>query len=149
MQLACPQCGTREIRVSKSRTLSEYFKGVVGIYQLRCRRCPARWQTSAWSGGDWRYARCPRCYRQELTTWSEQYYHPPRWTTVLLRAGATPYRCAACRCNFASFRACKEKYSWRQRPQAEEVASDTEPVQRPADPAEHDNRQTKRPDGRG
>jgi hypothetical protein len=27
--------------------------------------------------------------------------------------GAIPYRCAACRCNFASFRPCKERFSWR------------------------------------
>ena len=59
------------------------------------------------------FARCPRCYRQELTTWSEQYYRPGRWTTLLLRLCATPYRCSACRCNFASFKPCKEKYSWR------------------------------------
>jgi hypothetical protein len=32
---------------------------------------------------------------------------------MLLRLRATPYRCAACRCNFASFKPCKEKYSWR------------------------------------
>ncbi len=66
-----------------------------------------------WFSGAWKYARCPRCYRQELTTWSEQYYHPPSWTKFLLRMGATPYRCAACRCNFASFRKCKERFSWR------------------------------------
>ena len=46
-------------------------------------------------------------------TWSEQYYHPPRWTVIMLRCGATPYRCPACRCNFASFRPCKDKLSWR------------------------------------
>jgi hypothetical protein len=66
-----------------------------------------------WAEGAWKYARCPRCYRQELTTWSEQYYHPPSWITFLLRIGATPYRCAACRCNFASFRRCKERFTWR------------------------------------
>jgi len=113
MQLACPQCGKREVRISQSRGLGEYCKACLGIYQLRCRRCRARWQTSVWSGNAWRYARCPRCYRQELTAWSEQYYRPPAWTTVLLRMGATPYRCAPCRCNFASFRPCKEKFSWR------------------------------------
>lgn len=115
MQLACPQCGTREVRVSQSRGFDEVCKSLVGIYQLRCRRCHARWQTSVWADGAWRYARCPRCYRQELTTWSEQYYRPPAWTTILLRIGATPYRCAPCRCNFASFRPCKERYSWRKR----------------------------------
>jgi hypothetical protein len=31
----------------------------------------------------------------------------------MLRLGATPYRCAACRCNFASFKECKERFMWR------------------------------------
>ncbi len=113
MQLSCPKCGTREVRVSQPQGIGEYLKSLVGIYQLRCRRCRTRWGTSVWAAGAWKYARCPRCYRQELSTWSEQYYHPPRWTIILLRMGATPYRCGACRCNFASFRPCKEKYSWR------------------------------------
>ncbi len=113
MQLSCPKCGTREVRVSHRQTIFEVLRSLVGIYPLRCRRCRYRWETSVWSSGAWKYARCPRCYRQELTTWSEQYYHPPRWTLFLLRVGATPYRCAACRCNFASFRRCKERFSWR------------------------------------
>jgi len=87
MQLACPQCGTREVRVSQNQGLGEYCKALFGIYQLRCRRCHARWGTSVWSRGAWRYARCPRCYRQELTTWSEQYYHPRPWIVTLLRLG--------------------------------------------------------------
>ena len=113
MQLACPNCGTREVRVSHRHGLLEAIKGLVGVYPLRCRRCRHRWLTSAWAGGAWKFARCPRCYRQELTTWSEQYYHPSRWTVVQLRMGAIPYRCAACRCNFASFKPCKEKFTWR------------------------------------
>jgi hypothetical protein len=32
---------------------------------------------------------------------------------VKLRLGATPYRCTACRCNFASFKKCKERFMWR------------------------------------
>lgn len=72
-----------------------------------------------WANGGWKYARCPKCYRQELTTWSEQYYHPPRWTVFLLRLGATPYRCAACRCNFASFRRCRERFTWRHQTRVE------------------------------
>src|SRR5947209_20071495 len=119
MQLACPKCGTRDVRVSHRKGLGEFVRGIFGIYPLRCRRCRSRWTTSVWSSGDWKYARCPRCYRQALTTWSEQYYRPPRWTHILLRCGATPYRCAACRCNFASFRPCKERYSWREANQAQ------------------------------
>jgi len=37
----------------------------------------------------------------------------------MLQAGATPYRCAACRCNFASFRGCKEKFAWRHKTRIE------------------------------
>jgi hypothetical protein len=114
MQLSCPKCGTREVRISHRQTLAERLRVILGIYPLRCRRCHARWQTSVWASGAWKFARCPRCYRQELTTWSEQYYHPRLWTTLMLRSGGTPYRCAACRCNFVSFRPCKERFSWRQ-----------------------------------
>jgi hypothetical protein len=116
MQLSCPKCGTRDARVSKRRNFAEYVETVLGIYPLRCRRCRFRWKTSVWDSRAWKFARCPRCYRQELTTWSEQYYHPPRWTVLLLRFGATPYRCSPCRCNFVSFRACKERFSWRKNP---------------------------------
>ncbi len=41
------------------------------------------------------------------------YFNPPRSTLMKIRLGAAPYRCAACRCNFASFKACKEKFAWR------------------------------------
>jgi hypothetical protein len=71
--------------------------------------CKTRFGTSMWEGQTWKYARCPKCLRFELSTWSEQYYNPPTWTVFLLRMGATPYRCDTCRCNFASFRACKER----------------------------------------
>lgn len=113
MQLACPRCGSRDSRVSQRRNFGEYFKSLAGIYPLRCRRCRTRWETSVWASGAWKYARCPRCYRQDLTTWSQHYYRPPLWTVLLLRMGATPYRCAPCRCNFASYRPCREKYLWR------------------------------------
>jgi len=102
------------------------MRALIGVYPLRCRRCRTRWETSVWASGAWKYARCPRCYRQELTTWSEQYYRPPRWTVILLRLGATPYRCAACRCNFASFRPCKERFSWRKSNAAEPQSGVTE-----------------------
>jgi hypothetical protein len=113
MKLTCSKCGVRDARVSHPQSILEQLKSWCGIYQLRCRRCQKRWETSVWSDGAWKYARCPRCYRQELTTWSEQYYHSPAMMTVQLRLGATPYRCAACRCNFASFKECKERFMWR------------------------------------
>jgi hypothetical protein len=135
MQLSCPKCGTRDIRMSHRRTLPELLRGLVGIYPLRCRRCRYRWETSVWSDGAWKYARCPRCYRQELTSWSEQYYHPPRWTVILLRLGATPYRCAACRCNFASFRRCRERFTWRHETHLDPASSETQAENGPASKA--------------
>jgi hypothetical protein len=116
MQLACPKCATRDVRVSATRSVFETLKSLVGIYQLRCRRCKERWQTSTWSDGAWKYAKCPRCYRQELTHWNEHYYHPPSSVFMMLRVGATPFRCPACRCNFASFRARRERFEWRHEP---------------------------------
>ncbi|HEY2844653.1 MAG TPA: hypothetical protein VGJ09_13425 [Bryobacteraceae bacterium] len=111
MQLACPNCGIRDARVSHPQGLGEFFKNLAGVSQLRCRRCRSRWETSVWAQSAWKYARCPRCYRQELTTWAPQYYNPPRWTRILLRLGAAASRCEACRCNFASFKPRKEKFS--------------------------------------
>ena len=118
MQLSCPSCGSRDARVSHRTGFAEWVRGLAGVTPLRCRRCNTRWETSVWDSAAWKFARCPKCYRQELSTWSEQYYRPPRWTVIKLRLGATPYRCAACRCNFASFKKCKEKFGWRhqQRP---------------------------------
>ena len=66
-----------------------------------------------WDANGWLYARCPKCYRQELTTWSMQFYSPRRSIVMMLNLGAKPLRCAACRYNFASFRKRKEKFVWR------------------------------------
>ena len=112
MQLACPSCATRDVRVSQSHGLGEYLKSLVGVSQLRCRRCNHRWQTSIWANSSWRFARCPRCYRQELTRWAVHRYNSPRWTRFLLRLGATAHRCEVCRCNFASFKPRRENFSW-------------------------------------
>ena len=111
MQLSCPKCGTRDVRVSHRQGIAEHIRRSL--------------DTAAHVTSAWLYARCPKCYRQELTTCSEQYYHPPRWTLVMLRCGATPYRCAACRCNFASFRPCKERFSWRHQNRTEQTSEAT------------------------
>ena len=147
MQLACPSCGTRDVRVSRPLGWAAYLKNFVGVSRLRCRRCNNRWETSVWANGSWRYARCPRCYRQELTKWQEHHYNPPRWTRILLRLGASPHRCPACRCNFASFKPRKEEFSWRHQVRTEgpqipssvvadpeiSMARQTPPVEEPGD----------------
>ena len=113
MQLSCPKCGARDTRGARRIGVGEHLRGLIGYFPLRCKRCKERWETSTWEGFSWKYARCPKCLRQQLSTWSRQYYNPPMGTLLLLNLGATPYRCAACRCNFASFKKCKEKFTWR------------------------------------
>lgn len=123
----CPKCGSRSLRVSESRTMTEHVRDWLGSYQMRCRQCGHRFQSGVLNLADWRYARCPRCYRTELSTWSEQYYNPPWSVRAMLRVGATPYRCEFCRCNFASFLACKERFSWRKRRQiAQELQGESQ-----------------------
>lgn len=89
---------------------------------MRCKLCKKRFSTSIWDGQTWKYARCPKCLRFELSTWSEQYYNPPTKTIFFLRMGGTPYRCDTCRCNFVSFRACKERISSARTPAAAAIA---------------------------
>lgn len=117
IDVACPECGARDLRTSRPRSFRERVAEWFGVYNVACRRCDARFRGSLWKPSMVRYARCPKCLRTTLSTWSEQYYNPPTWTVLKLRLGATPYRCDKCRCNFASFRACRERYSWR-KPQA-------------------------------
>jgi hypothetical protein len=57
-----------------------------------------------------RFARCPRCWREDLSRWSRNDYHASFLTDLLLRLGANPYRCEYCRVNFTSFRKRKERY---------------------------------------
>ena len=115
MRAPCPACGSTDVRLSKTRGITESLKRVFGVYPLRCKRCSHRFTDGLWSLRNLRYAKCPKCYRMELSTWSERYYVPRPRTTILLRLGATPYRCESCRCNFVSFRACKERFSWRKK----------------------------------
>lgn len=116
MRATCPKCGTRRIRTSKKIGFKEKFTSLFGFFHMRCKICKTRFGTSMWEGQTWKYARCPKCLRFELSTWSEQYYNPPTLIVFLLRMGATPYRCDTCRCNFASFRACKERLPARGTP---------------------------------
>ena len=117
--ISCPRCGCDNLRASQTIGFWNRVRSFVGILPFRCKQCDHRFEAAIWKPSLFRYARCPKCLRMELTTWSQQYYNPPKTTLLLLRLGATPYRCDFCRCNFASFRACKERYSWRRARQAQ------------------------------
>ena len=111
----CPSCGGHSIRGSKLRGLVERIESLVGYCPFRCRQCGTRFQTLLWDVRSWRYARCPSCLGTELGRWSEHYYSAPPVVRLMVALGANRYRCELCRHNFASFRLCKERFSWKRR----------------------------------
>lgn len=91
-------------------SLVEHFLRISGLFQLRCRHCDHRFSFSLWDPRNLAYARCPRCYRLDLSQWNENHYHVPTGQKILLALGARRHRCEACRCNFVGFRPAKAKY---------------------------------------
>ena len=102
--LECANCGSKQIRRARYKSWSERLGGIFGVHPFRCRRCTHRFSVSVWLFGKLRYAKCPRCLRLELTTWSRRYYKVGFVKSFLIAFGAQKYRCASCRCNFVSFR---------------------------------------------
>lgn len=125
MALQCPHCGSKHIRKSLSRGISERLAELLGVLQLRCRECDLRFRNAIWDFSNSVYARCPRCYRQKLTRWDPEKYHVTTLRTLLMYVGARPLRCDACRCNFVSFRPRKTILKrLRRRSEAEMPASE-------------------------
>lgn len=110
LQLTCPQCGSRNLRSSLTQSFGETLLKLVGILPLRCKECDARFSAPIWDLRNCVYARCPRCYRLDLTQWSTEYYHASTWWLFLMKLGAKRHRCAYCRHNFIAFRPAKLKY---------------------------------------
>jgi endogenous inhibitor of DNA gyrase (YacG/DUF329 family) len=113
LTIYCPECNSRNLRSSLSRTLSERFMKAFGVFQLRCKDCDARFTSQIWDPRNTFYARCPRCYRLDLSTWSIEYYRAPARWLFCLKIGAKAHRCEYCRHNFISFRRCKIKFTGR------------------------------------
>jgi hypothetical protein len=109
----CPNCGSRDVRVSSQMSLGEKLRSVFGRFPVRCRRCSSRFESTIWKPSMAKYAKCPRCYRTELSCWNVEKYEVPAAIRLKLNLGASPYRCEHCRCNFASFKPCHERFSWR------------------------------------
>lgn len=118
MDRVCPQCGSKNVKFSHRQTVWETISSIFGYCPMRCRDCQHRYQEGIlWLPG-MGHAKCPRCYRVDLTDWEEKYYYPPRWQQALLHFGAKAHRCAVCRVNFVSFRPRKREFvpSWRKKP---------------------------------
>ncbi|MGA3026253.1 MAG: hypothetical protein ABSF98_15915 [Bryobacteraceae bacterium] len=130
----CPSCGGHNLRASKMRGFVERLQSLAGVFPFRCRQCGTRFRTLLWDLRSWKYARCPNCLGTELGRWPEHNYNAPLGLRLLVGLGATRYRCELCRQNFASFRACKERFSWRKRREAARAAASArEPASGPSE----------------
>jgi hypothetical protein len=108
MPVSCPNCGSTLVRASRQSTFRDRVRKFFGIYPIVCRICDFRFTESVWLARDLFFARCPRCYRMDLSTWSESYYQAKASFKILMGFGAKRVRCDACRVNFVSFRRVKE-----------------------------------------
>lgn len=103
MPIPCPACQGRSPRLAGARGVRDKIARIFGVYWLRCTDCGHRFRDDLWDFRRWLYARCPRCYRLELSSWSEKHYQATTWMQCEIALGAHRYRCDACRHNFASF----------------------------------------------
>lgn len=110
---ACPQCGSRYLRPSQSRTPKERLDQLRFITPLRCMDCQHRFIASTFTPAEWKFARCPVCFRQDLNGWTGKSYTPGFWMGLKIAFGAKRYRCEYCRINFASFLKRKESFTFR------------------------------------
>lgn len=109
-KVSCPNCGDHRVRLSRPGNFVEFIGEFLGSYCFRCLRCGNQFQFSVFGLSSWWYAKCPRCFRMDLTTWSESNYRPSVWIKFRTLLGARRVRCEACRCNFVSNRKKKEDY---------------------------------------
>jgi predicted Zn-ribbon and HTH transcriptional regulator len=115
----CPSCNSKNIRRSRYLNLKERLGALVNVYPFRCRDCGERFHADVLMLKRLIYAKCPRCLRMELSTWSHQTY-PTSWQNLLVLLGAQRYRCSTCRFNFVAFRPCLKNTRKRRR-RSEEV----------------------------
>lgn len=112
--ILCPNCGGQHYRVAKPQNFNEIVAEFLGTFCFRCAKCGHHFQHSVFGRETVFYAKCPRCFRMDLTTWSESHYRPTWWTKLQIALGAKRLRCEGCRCNFVSFRGRREKYVRRE-----------------------------------
>ncbi len=104
LALRCERCGSANIRRARLQGITEAAQALLGRYPFRCRECQHRFSASVLFVSELFYAKCPRCFRTDLAAWSRKHYHPGLLANLRITFGAHQYRCAACRCNFVSFR---------------------------------------------
>ncbi len=97
----CPSCGSRYLRPSRP----PQFFGESRPVPIRLSHALPRLQAPASSRtqsqlSELRFARCPQCFRMDLTAWSGRTFVPPFWSRVKLMFGAHRWRCEYCRLEF-------------------------------------------------
>lgn len=130
MSLACPQCGSDEVRLSRRKFSLRKVLRAFGIYHFRCEQCGHLFKSNIHRLRHIIYAKCPSCHRMDLSRWTRDYYNPPFLTRLMLALGADPIRCEYCRNNFWSYRKVREKFSREKRAARSTVII---PVEPPAD----------------
>lgn len=113
MAVACPNCGSRYLRDSQTKSAGERVRWWLFEQALRCNDCKHRFVASTLALGDIRYAKCPICKRMDLNAWSGKTYTPEGLTAFKVNLGAKKWRCEYCRINFAAFRDRKEVFSFK------------------------------------
>jgi hypothetical protein len=101
--------------------LGDYWRLLNGSFPARCGECSTRFTVHGPGLSAMFYAQCPRCLRQDLSTWDRHHYRAPLGMRIRMSFGANRWRCEACRCNFVSFLGRKAKYA---RPAEREQARD-------------------------
>lgn len=104
MKVVCPRCSSSRLRVLRRRGIGAFLRTLAGIEEVVCRDCGARFQESLTGASELLYAKCPRCFRTDLSSWDLRHYSPRFAIRLQLALGASRYRCDRCRVNFASFR---------------------------------------------
>lgn len=138
--ISCPKCGSRNLRYALLRDGGERWRSWFGTRPLRCRDCRCRFTNRTWDFSGLIYARCPMCWRADLSTWSLKYCHVPAHVSFLLWLGAKPYRCEYCRRNFVSFRKQYERFTFhRWRKLAEAKKGNAEVSEKMAKPEKPSN----------
>jgi hypothetical protein len=114
MSIACPECGSRYLRPSRARNVSEQMGTLRLVSPFRCLHCKIRFFAPSIVWADLFYAKCPNCHRMDLNGWTgKTYTNPPFRIALKVALGAGKLRCEYCRLNFASFRRRKEAFTFK------------------------------------
>src|SRR5215212_5960132 len=109
MVLVCPECKSKQVRLSRRKRPLRRLLRVLGLYYFRCEACGHGFRSNIHRISTAFFAKCPTCHRMDLGRWTREFYNPGFWTRVMLTMGAKPVRCEYCRYNFWSFRIVRER----------------------------------------